>query len=77
MVDTDERRRTTNDGRWTTPRVWHKLPTGELKIDTMFVDISGRCIRVTFLQVQNTPVQLYDKPRGPKNDFNCTLVTRK
>ena len=26
MVDTD-------DGRWTTPRVWHKLPTGELKMD--------------------------------------------
>ena len=23
--------RTTNDGCWTTPRVWHKLPTGELK----------------------------------------------
>ena len=24
-------RRTTDDGRRTTPRVWHKLPTGELK----------------------------------------------
>ena len=32
MVDTDDTRRTTNDGRRTTPRVWHKLPTGELKI---------------------------------------------
>ena len=31
MVDTDDTRRTTNDGRRTTPRVWHKLPTGELK----------------------------------------------
>ena len=33
MVDTDDTRRTTNDGRRTTPRVWHKLPTGELKIN--------------------------------------------
>ena len=32
MVDTDDTRRTMNDGRRTTPRVWHKLPTGELKI---------------------------------------------
>ena len=41
MVDTDDTRRTTDDGRRTTddgrrttPRVWHKLPTGELKINT-------------------------------------------
>ena len=32
MVDTDDTRRTTDDGRQTTPRVWHKLPTGELKM---------------------------------------------
>ena len=32
MVDTDDTRRTIHDGRRTTPRVWHKLPTGELKI---------------------------------------------
>ena len=32
MVDTDDTRRTTDDGRRTTPRVWHKLPTGELKM---------------------------------------------
>ena len=31
MVDTDDTRRTIHDGRQTTPRVWHKLPTGELK----------------------------------------------
>ena len=31
MVDTDDTRRTIHDGRRTTPRVWHKLPTGELK----------------------------------------------
>ena len=33
MVDTDDTRRTTNDGRGTpdnAKRVWHKLPTGEL-----------------------------------------------
>ena len=30
MVDTDDTRRTIHDGRRTTPRVWHKLPTGEL-----------------------------------------------
>ena len=29
---TDDGRRTTDDGRRTTPRVWHKLPTGELKM---------------------------------------------
>ena len=32
MVDTDDTRRTTDDGCRTTRRVWHKLPTGELKI---------------------------------------------
>ena len=31
MVDTDDTRRTIHDGRRTTPGVWHKLPTGELK----------------------------------------------
>ena len=31
MVDTDDTRRTTDNGRRTTPWVWHKLPTGELK----------------------------------------------
>ena len=31
MVDTDDTRRTIHAGRRTTPRVWHKLPTGELK----------------------------------------------
>ena len=31
MVDTDDTLRTTDDERWTTLQVWHKLPTGELK----------------------------------------------
>ena len=31
MVDTDNTQRMTDDRRWTTPRVWHKLPTGGLK----------------------------------------------
>ena len=31
MVDPDDTRRTMDDGRRTTPGVWHKLPTGELK----------------------------------------------
>ena len=42
MVDTDDTRRTTDDGRRTTddgrrttPRVWHKLPTGELKMSAV------------------------------------------
>ena len=35
MVDTDDTRRTSDDGRRTTPRVWHKLPTGELKSDVI------------------------------------------
>ena len=32
MVDTDDTRRTVDDRRLTTPGVWHKLPTGELKM---------------------------------------------
>ena len=32
MVDTDDTRRTIDGRRRTTPRVWHKLPTGELKM---------------------------------------------
>ena len=32
MVDTVDTRRTIDDGRRTMPMVWHKLPTGELKI---------------------------------------------
>ena len=35
MVDTDDTQRTTDDRRRTTPRVWHKLPTGELKRQTI------------------------------------------
>ena len=35
MVDTDDTRRTTDDGRRTMPRVWHKLQTGELIIITL------------------------------------------
>ena len=31
MVDTDDTRRTPDAGHRTTPQVWHKLPTGELK----------------------------------------------
>ena len=38
MVDTDDTRRTTDDGRQTTPWVWHKLPTGELKMK-VFIEI--------------------------------------
>ena len=38
MVDTDDTRRTTDDGRRTTPRVWHKLPTGELKKHEMNIN---------------------------------------
>ena len=36
MVDTDDTRRTTDDRRRTTPQVWHKLPTGELKTREQF-----------------------------------------
>ena len=32
MVDTDDTRRTTDNGRRTTPWVWDKLHSGELKI---------------------------------------------
>ena len=31
MVDTDDTRRTMDEGQCTMPGVWHKLPTGELK----------------------------------------------
>ena len=39
MVDTDDIRRTTTDRRQTTPQVWHKLPTGELKNMTLHVAV--------------------------------------
>ena len=32
MVDTDDTRRTMTEGRRTTAQLWHKLPTGELKM---------------------------------------------
>ena len=32
MVDTDNTRQTMEVRRRTTPRVWHELPTGELKM---------------------------------------------
>ena len=32
MMDKDDTRWTTDEGRRTTPGVWHKLPTGELII---------------------------------------------
>ena len=35
MVDTDDTRCTTDDEQRTMPWVWHKLPTGELKIGTL------------------------------------------
>ena len=37
MVDTDDNRRTTDNGRRTMPWVWHKLPTGELKMSDVWV----------------------------------------
>ena len=39
MVDTDDTRRTIHDGRGTTPGVWHKLPTGELKIELKVLEV--------------------------------------
>ena len=44
MVDTDDTRRTTDDGRRTTPWVWHKLPTGELK-NAQIENIKLACIQ--------------------------------
>ena len=35
------RRQTTQDGRWTTPGVWHKLLTGELKTVCATVGLNG------------------------------------
>ena len=66
MVDTDDTRRTTDDGRRTTPWVWHKLPTGELK--------NGKC--VFYCNVQCSPVNLskhniYTLFRRLKQFFSC------
>ena len=45
MVDTDDTQRTRDDGRRTTPRVWHKLSTGELKnIGVFSANIAGATI---------------------------------
>ena len=43
-------RRTPDAGRRTTPRVWHKLPTGELKINIVVVSF--------FKTVLDTPIFL-------------------
>ena len=53
MVDTDDTRHMTaaNDGRRTTPRVWHKLPTGEL-------------IKITGLQFLSTSVPRFNYSTG-------------
>ena len=57
MVDTDDTRQTIHDGLRTTPRVWHKLPTGELKITAMmghnFCIVKSICkAMVTHCQIQ-------------------------
>ena len=44
MVDTDDTRRTMDDGRRTMPGVWHKLPTGELIIVQSISAISSKII---------------------------------
>ena len=42
MVDTDDTRRTMDDGRQTMPWVWHKLPTGELKQNKKIAQLFNR-----------------------------------
>ena len=54
MVDTDDTRRTIHEGRRTTPGVWHKLPTGELKIVTLgMCHLVGTCQQPPY--IENTP----------------------
>ena len=43
MVDTDDTRRTMDDVRRTTPWVWHKLPTGELKMEVTVPNVAYKC----------------------------------
>ena len=45
---TDDGRRTMNDRRWTTPRIWHKLPTGELKKVVKYKFGAKRRIKLNF-----------------------------
>ena len=49
MVDKDDTRRMIHDGRWTTPGVWHKLPTGELKmlIKTLHINLRNEILHKT------------------------------
>ena len=49
MVDTGDTRRTIHDGRRTTPGVWHKLSTGELKID-LFIYVTAFFFRKPMIE---------------------------
>ena len=54
MVDTDDTRRTTVDGRRTTPRAWHKLPTGELKVYCIIL-FAGKVCGKRLLEIGSGP----------------------
>ena len=47
------RRHTTYSGRRTMPRVWHKLPTGELKILSLGVGSNMKIIQFKYIGLLN------------------------
>ena len=54
MVDTDDTRRMTYNGRRTTPWVWHKLPTGELKITKIKILLKDKHSFVLYVSEDQT-----------------------
>ena len=69
MVGTDDTQRTTDNERQTTPRVWHKLLTGELKIIyydmfmvvTLCLCLAGACVTSVILELPWTIMPCKDR----------------
>ena len=77
MVDTDDTRRTTDDERRTTPWVWHKLPTGELKskVDVMYFIFIFISPSVPRFSVKKSVNQLI-KNKRPKGYTTIYVIER-
>ena len=69
MVDTDDTQHTMDDGRRTTPGVWHKLPRGELKI-TYHLKLRHHIIIYIYLY----NIKVHKQSNLKYEDLSCTIV---
>ena len=65
MVDTVDTRRTTDDRCRTTPRVWHKLPTCELKTFSSLIHVSTSFMGMNYTQIDS---------QEPKESIDIRLI---